>query len=74
MYPPAILNSRYCQETTELRKGLIVDAGTTILWSNLKFHMSEKNYENPEKFDVERWKGNESNTLQDDAWFAFGQG
>ena len=36
--------------------------------------MCEKNYECPEKFDVGRWKGNESNTLQDDAWFAFGQG
>ena len=34
----------------------------------LSFHKPNK------VFDPTRWEGNESNTLQDDHWFAFGHG
>ena len=74
MYPPALLNTRYCLEDTEISEELTIEQGTSIIWSNLKFHMSDESYSNPEKFDPSRWDGNESNTLQDEAWFAFGQG
>jgi len=74
MYPPALLNTRYCMEDTEISEELTIEQGTSIIWSNLKFHMSDESYSNPEKFDPSRWDGNESNTLQDEAWFAFGQG
>ena len=75
LYPPAPLNTRYCVETTEISENFTIEAGCSLVWSNLKFHMSDKIYSNPEEFDPTRWSGgNESNTLQDEAWFAFGQG
>ena len=73
MYPAAPFNSRVCSETTEIKEGLTIEAGTTVSWSNLKFHMNPDIYDEPQKFDPDRWEGNESNTLQDDAWFGFGQ-
>ena len=74
LYPAVPVNTRYCSETTEIKEGLTIDAGTTIVWSNMKFHMSPELYNEPEKFNPARWEGNESNTLQDEAWFGFGQG
>jgi len=74
LYPAALINSRYCSETTEIKEGLTIEAGTTVVWSILKYHMSPDLYDEPEKFNPARWSGNESNTLQDDAWFSFGQG
>ena len=73
MYPAAPFNSRVCSETTEIKEGLTIEAGTTISWSNLKIHMNPDIYDEPQKFDPDRWEGNESNTLQDEAWFGFGQ-
>ena len=43
-------------------------------WLILEFNKDPDYYENPEKFDPDRFKGNESNTLQDENWFGFGQG
>lgn len=74
LYPAAVINSRYCSETTEIKEGLTIEAGTTVVWSILKYHMDPDLYDEPERFNPSRWTGNESNTLQDDAWFSFGQG
>ena len=74
LYPPALVNTRYCVETTEISENFTIEAGCSLVWSNLKFHMSDQIYANPEEFDPARWTGNETNTLQDEAWFAFGQG
>ena len=74
LFPAVPVNMRYCSETTEIKEGLTIDAGTTIVWSSLKFHMSPDLYDEPEKFIPSRWEGAESNTLQDEAWFGFGQG
>ena len=74
MYPATPMNQRYCSETTEIKEGITIEAGTTIVWSNLRFHMSPELHDKPEKFDPSRWEGKESNTLQDEAWFGFGQG
>jgi len=74
LYPPAMFNMRHCVETTEVAEGVTIEAGTNLLWYNLNFHKDPSIYTNPDKFDPSRWEGNESNTLQDEAWFGFGQG
>ena len=51
MYPAAPMNQRYCSETTEIKEGITIEAGTTIVWSNLRFHMSPDLHDKPEEFD-----------------------
>jgi len=70
---PATINSRYCTETTEVN-GLIIEKGTTVFWHNPYFHRNSNFYNEPEKFNPDRFEGSETNTLQDDYWFGFGQG
>ena len=74
LFAPAPFGMRTCTETTEVAEGLTIEKGTGVMWSNKSFHYSPDLYDNPEKFDPSRWEGNESITLQDDAWLAFGQG
>ena len=64
IWPPILVNSRYCEETTQVKEGLTIEKGTTVLWNNLNFHLDPEVYEDPLKFDPSRWEGNESNTLQ----------
>ena len=40
----------------------------------MKFQKQALKCEPNKVFDPSRWEGNESNTLQDDHWFAFGHG
>ena len=74
IFPPTIVNDRLCNERTVINGNVVVEAGTTILWFTPYIHMNEDYFPNPTKFDPDRWEGNESNTLQDDYWVAFGQG
>ena len=74
LFAPAPFGMRTCTETTEVAEGLTIEKGTGVMWSNKSFHYSPDLYDNPEKFDPSRWEANESITLQDEAWLAFGQG
>jgi len=74
MFPPAPILSRYCSEDTTIGEGITVEKGASVMWFNTYFHMHPDLYDNPTVFDPTRWEGNESNTLQDDHWFAFGHG
>jgi len=74
LYSPVPMNMRYCQETTTVGENIIVEKGTTVIWLNHYFHHNPDFYSEPMTFKPSRWEGNESNTLQDEHWFGFGQG
>ena len=44
------------------------------MWDVELIHNSEEFYTDPKIFNLHRFDGQESNTLQDDHWFAFGAG
>jgi len=64
---------RECDEDT-LVKGVPIQKGTLVCWNVVGIHNSEVHYSEPETFKPDRFEGNESNTLQDDAWYGFGYG
>ena len=87
LYPPAAINTRYCEESASISEEITIEKGTIVCWFNpcklqsslvyfefSVFHMDEDYYDQPDKFNPDRWEGNESNTLQDENWFGFGQG
>jgi len=68
------INTRYCEESASISEEITIEKGTIVCWFNPLFHMDEDYYDQPDKFNPDRWEGNESNTLQDENWFGFGQG
>ena len=63
MYPPTIVNDRYCNEKAVINteKGPItVEPGVSILWFTPYIHMNEEYFADPYKFDPDRWEGKES--------------
>jgi len=71
LYDPASSTNRVCDEDTEI-DGVIIPKGTSILINIYGIHHDEKLYENPFKFDPERFL----NTKDRDpfSFMPFGQG
>ena len=74
LFAVAPFGLRTCTETTDIAEGVTVERGTVVMWSSHNIHMDPNIHHEPHMFNPARWEGNESITLQDDAWFAFGQG
>ena len=60
IYPPTIVNDRLCNERAVINGNIVVEPGTTILWFTPYIHMNDEFFPEPEKFDPDRWEGNES--------------
>jgi len=73
IYTTTILLGRECDEDTVV-KGIPIEKGTMVFWDIDGIHHNESYYKDPHVFNPHRFDGDESNTLQDDAWFGFGYG
>jgi len=64
---------RECDEDTVV-KGIQIEKGIQVFFNLEAIHMNEQFYKEPKVFNPHRFDGHESNTLQDEHWYGFGNG
>jgi len=57
VYPPVPSTSRHAIKDDTLPNGMKLKAGTTLIYSALFLHTNPKYWDNPSKFDPDRWNG-----------------
>jgi cytochrome P450 len=73
LYPPIWVIGREAVQDCEIG-GYRVPAGTTVLMSQWVVHRDARFYENPMRFDPERWANREARQIPKYAYFPFGGG
>ncbi|GAA5815138.1 hypothetical protein MFLAVUS_008644 [Mucor flavus] len=73
-HSPLRLLSKYCKKDCVVPGGYLVKAGTASVVSIYNMHMNPNVYENPTKFDPERWTPEEEQKRSLYAWLPFSTG
>ncbi|CAO3649127.1 unnamed protein product [Mucor hiemalis] len=73
-YSPLRALGKYCKKDCIVPGGYRIKAGTDVVVSTLNMHMNPKVYENPTKFDPDRWTPEEEQKRSRYAWLPFSTG
>jgi len=74
LYPPAVRFDRTCQEDYQLTDQVRIPKGSILCVPVYAIHHSSENYEDPEKFDPERFLVKEKRNTNPFAFLPFGYG
>jgi len=73
MYPPVLRIERECNKTVTY-DGLTIKKGTLVSIATFPLHYSEEYYDEPEKFNPDRWAPENKDNLNPYAYAPFGLG
>lgn len=73
-YSPLRALGKYCKKDCVVPGGYRIKAGTDVVVSTLNMHMNPKVYENPTKYDPDRWTPEEEQKRSRYAWLPFSTG
>lgn len=77
-WPPAVVSDRFCVKNYMYDNGsgtrFVIEKGTTMWIPTIAIHSDPKYYENPEKFDPERFNEENRSKIDTGAYLPFGVG
>ncbi|KXJ79841.1 hypothetical protein RP20_CCG027714 [Aedes albopictus] len=77
-WPPAVVSDRFCVKNYMYDDGkgtrFVIEKGTTMWIPTIAIHTDPKYYENPEKFDPERFNEQNRSKIDTGAYLPFGVG
>ncbi|GAA3431236.1 cytochrome P450 [Kutzneria kofuensis] len=73
MYPVAWLLTRYATTDVEL-DGVHIPAGADVMFSPYALHMDPRNFDDPRRFDPDRWLPERARSMHRQAFLPFGAG